>query len=368
MPHTARRAPAPPPFSSRTKRATLPLDDGWSVVTTTKSARARPRRRGPPSSTTTTTTTPNGSTRTTLAAADEELDLHGSQDPHDMLTAHVPTGPMPIAPGTTKARVLHRVNTCRTRWAESACAAEVRKLVARAGQARKRGSRLRRAVCLGLGSLSGENAALCARSVWQLVAFLELVKLVTGRDEASGEDVEGEKVDVQVYAEDPVFNALDEEVLRDVGVVVLRAAEGEVAASAQHIAPDCMVFAPFMPWFVMLPHFLRDRHPALYIGSDVADMLEAAQRRADGHDATPLDHVSVLAARASLAQNRDTAPFPLFDLLDGALNPMVVSWVKREDDDDDDDDDDEREKGESERKEDADAGEQLVEGVKGLHV
>lgn len=217
------------------KRTTVPLADGWTLISTTKTAR-----------------------RTN----NKNMRGGGLLSPAGLAATHTPTGPARIMPGTDKTKLMARLRAFRERWGECQCREGVRAVL---GGSSTTTTTIRQAVCIGLGSLSADNVAAGVRSMWQLVCFLDVVEALGGEM-------------MQVYAEDPVFNALDEEVLGEVGVRVVRGrrASGQEGA-ARFIARDSFVFAPFMPSFMVLEEFLADRDPAVYVGNDVQATLELAR-------------------------------------------------------------------------------------------
>ncbi|KAK8155912.1 hypothetical protein IWX90DRAFT_489842 [Phyllosticta citrichinensis] len=300
----------------------------------------------------------------------------------DLAATHTPNGPAPIMPGTSKEQLLDRFAAYRERWRESACVVELRDLLERTDldvQRRRqqhqqhqqqledqawwglaqggRASRtIENAVVLGLGSLSIDNIAGGVRSMWQLVCFLEMVALLSGGSDSSGTKGKSASTPVRVYAEDPVFNALDEEVLASLGVEVVRprkggaaataatAADEENAGSARLIADSTFVFAPFMPSFVMMEEFLRAGDPLVYVGNDIAGMLELGRSQlkysrfaesivfllnsasdTDDHNRT---RKCIGIAEAFLSSNRGVATMPDFDLHPHALAGQMIYWRK----------------------------------------
>ncbi|EKG14742.1 hypothetical protein MPH_08017 [Macrophomina phaseolina MS6] len=160
--------------------------------------------------------------------------------------------------------------------------------------------------------------------MWQLVCFLDIVEMLRRG---------GEEGTVAVYAEDPVFNALDEEILGELGVTVVqgrRLTDGSrQEGAAQFIERDSFVFAPFMPSFMVLEDFLADRDPAIYIGNDVQATLELArsQVRYSG-DVDERTRRCIRVAEEFLAQGREVVTLPEFDLHEHALAGQMIYWRK----------------------------------------
>ncbi|KAK8185242.1 uncharacterized protein BKA78DRAFT_32642 [Phyllosticta capitalensis] len=326
---------------SKSKPARIPLDDGWTLVATThKMSRFRIS---------------------------------------DLAATHTPNGPAPVMPGTSKEKLLERFAAYRERWRESVCVNELRELLERADLDVQRDQRLRsrqqqqrqggegaeqgeeqgecemenssgarktieNAVVLGLGSLSIDNIAGGVRSMWQLVCFLEMVALLSSNSEetyatktARIARESAAMPRVHVYAEDPVFNSLDEEVLADLGIEIVRPRKGgagaieEEGGSAQLIGSASFVFAPFMPSFVMMEEFLSERDPLVYVGNDIAGMLELGRSQlkysssgADGDAHRTRKCIAI--AEAFLSPNRGVATMPEFDLHPHALAGQMIYW------------------------------------------
>lgn len=262
------------------KRTTIPLADGWTLVSTTKSQQHRNRK-------------------------NNKKGMRGGGysglSPAGLRAAHEPAGPAKLMPGASKEWLMDRLVKFRERWAECACRRGIEEVLEKAGvvgagvvesvekaagegEAGEKGEgvedkggggkrKIRNAVCIGLGSLSVDNIAAGVRSMWQLVCFLDIVGMLS-ESAAAGEEV-------KMYAEDPVFNTLDEEVFEELGITVvkgLRSTDGSrQEGAAQFIEPDSLIFAPFMPSFIMLEDFLAGKDPAIYIGNDVLAMLDLAK-------------------------------------------------------------------------------------------
>ncbi|KAK7513458.1 uncharacterized protein IWZ02DRAFT_82885 [Phyllosticta citriasiana] len=338
-----------PPAPRKSKQARIPLNDGWTLVSTT-----------------------NKMSRFRIS---------------DLAATHTPNGPAPIMPGTSKEQLLDRFAAFRERWRESACVVQLRDLLERTDLDVQRDQRARwrqqqsigaqgkeqaewgleqggsanktieNAIVLGLGSLSIDNIAGGVRSMWQLVCFLEMVALLNGgggSSSSSSSEANGKSAptpSVPVYAEDPVFNALDEEVLASLGVEIVRPRKGGVVAAAAScgsvaaadeenaagsaglIADSTFVFAPFMPSFVMMEEFLSTRDPLLYVGNDIAGMLELGRSQlkysstsdTDDHNRT---RKCIGIGEAFLSSNRGVAIMPDFDLHPHALAGQMIYWRK----------------------------------------
>ncbi|KAL1638715.1 hypothetical protein SLS58_008638 [Diplodia intermedia] len=324
------------------KRTTIPLADGWTLVSTTKSQQHRLRKNNKKKN-------KKGSSGSMQAGGGGGYS--GLASPASLRAAHEPAGPAKLMPGASKEWLLERLGKFRERWGECACRRGIGEVLGRAGVAgagsesgsgvddddegeeggeggeekkdgRKNRVVIRNAVCVGLGSLSVDNVAAGVRSMWQLVCFLDMVGMLSG---AGGR--------VKMYAEDPVFNALDVEVFEELGITVvhgLRSTDGSrQEGAAQFIEPDSFVFAPFMPSFIVLEDFLADRDPAIYVGNDVLATLELArsQVRYSG-DVDERTRRCIRVADEFLAQGREVVTLPEFELHEHALAGQMIYWRK----------------------------------------
>ncbi|KAL1627916.1 hypothetical protein SLS54_002183 [Diplodia seriata] len=322
------------------KRTTIPLADGWTLVSTTKSQQHRLRKNNNKKN-------KKGSSMQTGGGGGG---YSGLASPASLRAAHEPAGPAKLMPGASKEWLLERLGKFRERWGECACRRGIGEVLGRAGVAgaesesessvdddegeeggeekkdnnKKNRVVIRNAVCVGLGSLSVDNVAAGVRSMWQLVCFLDMVGMLSGG---------GAGGPVKMYAEDPVFNALDVEVFEELGITVvhgLRSTDGSrQEGAAQFIEPDSFVFAPFMPSFIVLEDFLADRDPAIYVGNDVLATLELArsQVRYSG-DVDERTRRCIRVADEFLAQGREVVTLPEFELHEHALAGQMIYWRK----------------------------------------
>lgn len=73
------------------------------------------------------------------------------------------------------------------------------------------------------------------------------------------------KTEIRCYAQDPAFTPLDTEFLSLLSVTALESGlEAKITAKS-------FVYSPFVDWFLLLPTFLTDRDPVLYIGNEILD-------------------------------------------------------------------------------------------------
>jgi len=68
---------------------------------------------------------------------------------------------------------------------------------------------------------------------------------------------------MKVYAQEPLFTDLDKEFLRGMGYEIRQ------DNAADFITDASFVYAPFLDWQILLPKFLKERDPLLFIGNEV---------------------------------------------------------------------------------------------------
>jgi hypothetical protein len=195
--------------------------------------------------------------------------------------------------GLTSAKLNEEFEKLQEKWTGTGVSTQIAAFMA------KRTGDVDGALCIGIGSFARDWEHRW-RSMWQLVLFVEVVKLCGG--------------DVKMYAQDPAFTPLDVEFLRILEIATLD------AGIEEHITPRAFVFSPFVDWFILLPVFLRGRDPALYVGNEVlADYTAFAQTR-DKRE--KLEECNGLGA-AFLA-GKDRVKLVDFELHAHALNGMVI--------------------------------------------
>jgi hypothetical protein len=127
---------------------------------------------------------------------------------------------------------------------------------------------------------------------------------------------------ITLYAQEPAFTALDIAFLATMSITVLP------DSVETHITSSSFVFAPFVDWHILLPLFLKDRDPQLYVGNEVLDNYRAF--------ANTLEKKEVLAECNRLgktfALGRERRRVPDFELHGNALNGLMVYWKEEEED------------------------------------
>lgn len=84
------------------------------------------------------------------------------------------------------------------------------------------------------------------------------------------------------------------------------------------------MFSPFIDWYLLLPTFLKDRDPELYVGNEVLDDYTAYAKTEDKRG--KLEECNELGK--TFLENREVQKVKEFELHAHALNGMVVYWKK----------------------------------------
>jgi SRR1 len=111
--------------------------------------------------------------------------------------------------------------------------------------------------------------------------LLELMRAIVGEgdddDDRRGKTGEGERLalrGVPVWAQDPVFTEIDRKVLEDMGISML-----PVPDAVAMVDERTLLFVPFVDAVVLLPEILNGKDPALYVGSDIEEIVERLSER-----------------------------------------------------------------------------------------
>jgi hypothetical protein len=197
--------------------------------------------------------------------------------------------------GLTSAKLKSEFEKLQEKWEGTAVSTQI---VAFMG---KRTWDVDAAVCIGIGSFARDWEHRW-RSMWQLVLFVEVVKLCSGNKK------------VKMFAQDPAFTALDVEFLRLLDITALD------AGIEEHINPRAVVFSPFMDWFILLPVFLRGKELALYVGNEVLEDYTAFAQTQDKRE--KLEECNALGK--TFLAGKDELKLLDFELHAHALNGMVI--------------------------------------------
>ncbi|QDS69225.1 hypothetical protein FKW77_001122 [Venturia effusa] len=270
--------------SQHVKRKTIELLDGWSVITSSKS---RPL---------------SSHTRTTNPHIDHEAD-------------YSPPTPELVA------AIIAEANTYLELWRTSQCATELACML-RLRKARDSGS-IDNAICAGLGSLTTESAAQKKTRMWQFVVFLWLVEGVIKKEKES----DASNGAFRCYAQEPRFTPTDVEVLKHFDIIVLPDLDGK-----KFVNEKTMLYAPFLPWSLLLKDFLQAGTPAICVSNDVEEVVEMSQMRIK-HGTKSLESEGIPLQEGDLKEcervgkafleNRKGFAFPPFDLHSECLKLMV---------------------------------------------
>lgn len=207
------------------------------------------------------------------------------------------------------------------RWARTECSAHVQRIM------RKRKWNIGSAVCIGIGSFSIDWEHRY-RSLWQLVLFMDVVRQRKYHLFFSCEDqfelfltaVKTVPGDVRLYAQEPAFTPLDVKFLKSLNITVL---DTDIE---DQISDSTFVFAPFVDWFILLPVFLKDKDPELYLGNEILQDYTQYAGSAEKRDSLPVCH----EVGRQFAQGRDRVWLHDFEFHANALNGLMMYW-KQED-------------------------------------
>lgn len=131
------------------------------------------------------------------------------------------------------------------------------------------GGVIENAICAGLGSLNIDSLAQKKTRMWQFIVFLWLVEEL--REKEDGIEVRG---DIKCFAQEPRFTPTDVEVLKHFDIIVLPALDGK-----DFVNGKTLLYAPFLPWSLLLKDFLQAGTPAVCVSNDVGESVEMLQMR-----------------------------------------------------------------------------------------
>ncbi|CAG8418095.1 unnamed protein product [Penicillium salamii] len=154
-------------------------------------------------------------------------------------------------------------------------------------------------VCIGLGSPSG-----FLRDGWvdrRAVSLYQLAALVSIKDQVESHST----APFKIYAQDPVFNTLDESLLNDLNITVLNHPEG-----FSHITENSMLFCPGAERQHL--ELLLPSKPWLLFGG-------------------PLEHANAGGALQSYVENTESYCVPTFEALEHAFWNMRLYWIGEKD-------------------------------------
>ncbi|EAT82806.2 hypothetical protein HBH56_001480 [Parastagonospora nodorum] len=202
----------------------------------------------------------------------------------------------------TAEKLLAEFEILQERWKGCPVARQMQELF------KKREKVVKTAVCIGIGSFARDWEQRW-RSLWQLVAFVHVVRLLS--------DDNG----ITTYAQDPAFTTLDMDFLKLLDITTVQ------TGIEKHISTESFVFSPFVDWFLLLPMFLKEKDPAVYVGNEILDDYTTYAQTAEKQ--AKLDECNNIGATFLLG--REKQKLVDFEGHAHALNGMVV-YLKEDED------------------------------------
>lgn len=229
--------------------------------------------------------------------------------------------PTRVVEGLTVERLAEDFKKLQGRWPDTGCAKWIEEILG------KRRWNVERALCIGIGSFSLDWEGRW-RSLWQLVLFMEIVKSGMSSKQYSEIHlcidfwalVTKKDIENTVYAQEPAFTPLDISFLESLRITVLS------TDIQTHVSNSSFVFAPFVDWYLLLPIFLKDKDPELYIGNEILDDYDQYARGEEKE--RKLDECNETGSR--FRRGRRSVKLPEFALHPHALNGLVVYWREEE--------------------------------------
>jgi hypothetical protein len=127
-------------------------------------------------------------------------------------------------------------------------------------------------------------------------------------------------MDIQCYAQDPAFTPLDIDFLSLLNIQVLD------SNLESKVTNESFVYSPFVDWFLLLPSFLKDKSPGLYVGNEILDNYSPYAQTTEKQE--KLEECNEIGR--SWLQGRETVKLDEFEMHANALNGMVVYWKETE--------------------------------------
>lgn len=126
--------------------------------------------------------------------------------------------------------------------------------------------------------------------------------------------------EVKLYVQEPAFTPLDHAFLSLLDISVC------VDDIQTHISPRSFVFSPFVDWYLLLPVFLKDKHPVLYVGNEILDDYGSYAQSEEKKQ--KLEDCNLMGKK--WLEKRIMMKLKEFEMHPHALNGMVVYWVVEE--------------------------------------
>ncbi|KAF1931596.1 uncharacterized protein M421DRAFT_417359 [Didymella exigua CBS 183.55] len=217
---------------------------------------------------------------------------------------NVQAGSMPaeIVHGLTAEKLLQDFQNRTEKWKTTACAQHLEDVL------RKNEWAVTEAVCIGIGSFSRDWEHR-HRAIWQLVLFMGVVC-----------HLRKSSTEIQLHAQEPAFTSLDHEFLSLLSVNVC------ADNIATHFTTRSFAFSPFVDWYILLPLFLKDKNPVLYVGNEILDDYGAFARNEEKRE--KLEECNKLGKK--WLEKRHGVRLREFEMHPHALNGMIVYWIEAE--------------------------------------
>ncbi|KAF2850366.1 hypothetical protein T440DRAFT_397463 [Plenodomus tracheiphilus IPT5] len=265
----------------RVKRQAVQSEDGWTVIT-------------------------HGLAGLSLDKRHPKEGIEGGKSEKAGMEVGVNTMP-DVIDGLTVSTLVSDFKKRQERWCDTECALHLRGLLD------KREWQVNKAVCIGIGSFSRDWEHR-HRSLWQLVMFVDVVTLLRKQH-----------LEIKMYAQEPAFTPVDIAFLETLDVKVR---ENDIE---MYVGRSTFVYSPFVDWYLLLPSFLRDQDPALYVGNEVLDDYTAyAQTEEKRKKLEECNHLG-----KKFLEGRDMVKMKEFNLHAHALNGMVVYWKEHDEEKED---------------------------------
>ncbi|QKX63443.1 uncharacterized protein TRUGW13939_10613 [Talaromyces rugulosus] len=243
MPHTSRRhrnhVSNNPLRAAHGKRLQITDDDGWVHVVNTSISDSSPR------------TKPKTYTSATTDGSADDPDCSPSSKQEEKEKEEEEEGKLPLIlpaeapPRLTLSSLRQKFDADLAAWQTSATWTTLRDSLLRILARLPAGSEFDRLVCIGLGSPSGLRDGWVDRrdvASYQLAAFVSLVQSVQQEQEQETSQT-GEAAattrKMEIIAQDPIFNALDKQLLSSLGITVVAHPQAFSSVTAQ-----TLLFAP----------------------------------------------------------------------------------------------------------------------------
>lgn len=237
MPHTSRRhrnhVSSNPLRAAHGKRVQITNNDGWVHIVNTSISASSPRTKPK----TYTSATTDGSADDPDYSPSKQQQKQQQQQQEEELPLILPAE---APPRLTLSSLRQKFDADLAAWQTSATWTTLCDSLSRILARLPAGSEFDRLVCIGLGSPSGLRDGWVDRrdvASYQLAAFVSVVQVV--QQQQTSQTGEETTKKMEIIAQDPVFNALDKQLLSSLGITVVAHPQAFSSVSAQ-----TLLFAP----------------------------------------------------------------------------------------------------------------------------